>query len=74
MDVLLGSWADFVCSVGASLLGWAVFVLAGAADCLAKEAVVGFLSALVCLLAVVVGLVFFLGGKLGIFFFSSVIA
>lgn len=22
VDVLLGSWADFVCSLGASLLGW----------------------------------------------------
>ena len=49
-----------------------MFVLAGVADYLAEDAVAGFLNALVFLLAVVVGLVFFLGGQFGylLFFFG----
>ena len=71
VDVLVGSWADFGCCLGASLLGGAVFVLAAVVECLADDAAVG-LGVFVCLLAVVVvGLVFFLGGNLGIFFFFS---
>ena len=51
--------------------------MAGAVDGLAdgfedlEGAVVGFLGASFCLLKIEVRLVFFLGGSLGIFFFSS---
>ena len=53
--------------------------MAGAVDDLAEEvedlegAVVGFLGASFCFLKIEERLVFFLGGNLGIFFFSSAI-
>ena len=56
---------------------WGVVDLAGAVDGLAdgvedlEGAVVGFLEASFCLLKIEDRLVFFLGGSLGIFFFSS---